>query len=243
MSKQFDVAVVGAGPAGYHAAIRAAQLGLKTVCIDRWVDASGQAVLGGTCLNVGCIPSKALLDSSHHYYVATKHFATHGIEATGLAVNFEQMIARKNEVVSQTSGGINYLMDKNKIDLFQGIASFENATHIIITKSDGSIEKAETVDIPFLNLTAPKKLDKVSNILDPRNTYKDVAEWEKKAKKLATKKPASSGLFCGQLAKRGKAQSVAALSACSNEPVQLQTPNGQLLGYVDENVEHYLGVP
>jgi len=135
--KTYDVAVIGSGPGGYVAAIRCAQLGLKTAIIEKY------NTLGGTCLNVGCIPSKALLDSSHHYYVATKHFATHGIEATGLAVNFEQMIARKNEVVSQTSGGINYLMDKNKIDLFQGIASFENATHIMITKSDGSIEKIE----------------------------------------------------------------------------------------------------
>lgn len=135
--KTYDVAVIGSGPGGYVAAIRCAQLGLKTAIIEKY------NTLGGTCLNVGCIPSKALLDSSHHYYDATKHFTTHGIEATGLSVNFKQMIARKNEVVSQTSGGINYLMDKNKIDLFQGIASFENATHIIITKTDGSIEKIE----------------------------------------------------------------------------------------------------
>lgn len=153
----YDVAVIGSGPGGYVAAIRCAQLGLKTAIIEKY------NTLGGTCLNVGCIPSKALLDSSHHYYDANKHFKTHGIDIEGLAVNFEQMIARKNEVVAQTSGGINYLMDKNNIDLLQGIASFKNATHITITKEDGSseeIEAAKTIiatgskpaTLPFIEL-------------------------------------------------------------------------------------------
>ena len=136
MSK-YDVAVIGSGPGGYVAAIRCAQLGLKTAIIEKY------NTLGGTCLNVGCIPSKALLDSSHHYYDANKHFATHGIEVSEIKVNFKQMINRKNEVVSQTSGGINYLMEKNNIDMFQGIGSFEDATHINISKEDGSIEKIE----------------------------------------------------------------------------------------------------
>ncbi len=139
---KYDVAVIGSGPGGYVAAIRCAQLGLKTVIIEKY------NTLGGTCLNVGCIPSKALLDSSHHYYDATKHFATHGIDCSGLEVNFKQMIARKNEVVAQTSGGINYLMDKNNIDLLQGIGSFIDATHIKITKSDETsvnIEAAKTI--------------------------------------------------------------------------------------------------
>jgi dihydrolipoamide dehydrogenase len=99
--------------------------------------------LGGTCLNVGCIPSKALLDSSHHYYDATKHFETHGIGVTGLTLDFEKMIARKAEVVNQTSGGINYLMDKNNIDLLEGTGTFFDTTHINISKSDGSVEKIE----------------------------------------------------------------------------------------------------
>jgi len=136
MSK-YDVAVIGSGPGGYVAAIRCAQLGLKTAIIEKY------NTLGGTCLNVGCIPSKALLDSSHHYYDANKHFAKHGIDVSGLKVNFEQMIARKNEVVAQTSGGINYLMDKNKIDLLYGVGNFTDATHINITKADGSIENIE----------------------------------------------------------------------------------------------------
>lgn len=150
--KTYDVAVIGSGPGGYVAAIRCAQLGLKTAIIEKY------NTLGGTCLNVGCIPSKALLDSSHHYYDATKHFTTHGIDVTGLEVNFKQMIARKNEVVSQTSGGINYLMDKNKIDLFQGKASFENATHINISKTDGTIEKIEAAKTIIATGSKPASL-------------------------------------------------------------------------------------
>lgn len=133
----YDVAIIGSGPGGYVAAIRCAQLGLKTAIIEKY------NTLGGTCLNVGCIPSKALLDSSHHYHEATKNFATHGIEITGLDVNLEQMITRKNEVVAQTSGGINYLMDKNNIDMYQGTGSFANTTHINITKADGTLEQIE----------------------------------------------------------------------------------------------------
>ena len=148
----YDVAVIGSGPGGYVAAIRCAQLGLKTVIIEKY------NTLGGTCLNVGCIPSKALLDSSHHYYDATKHFATHGIDVKGLTINFEQMIARKNEVVSQTSGGINYLIDKNNINLLQGVGSFKDATHIIITKEDGTSEEIEAAKTIIATGSKPSTL-------------------------------------------------------------------------------------
>ena len=135
--KTYDVVIIGSGPGGYVAAIRCAQLGLKTAIIEKY------STMGGTCLNVGCIPSKALLDSSHHYYDATKHFTAHGIEVSELKLNFSQMIARKNEVVAQTSGGINFLMDKNKVDTYNGIGSFTDATHITITKTDGTKEQLE----------------------------------------------------------------------------------------------------
>ncbi|MBE0424451.1 MAG: dihydrolipoyl dehydrogenase [Lutibacter sp.] len=138
---KYDVAIIGSGPGGYVAAIRCAQLGLKTAIIEKY------STLGGTCLNVGCIPSKALLDSSHHYYDATKHFATHGIEVSGLKIDFEQMIARKKEVVDQTSGGINFLMDKNKVTVLQGVGSFADSTHITISKTDGTSEKIEAANI------------------------------------------------------------------------------------------------
>ena len=126
--KSYDVAIIGSGPGGYVAAIRCSQLGLKTAIIEKY------ATLGGTCLNVGCIPSKALLDSSHHYDDAVKHFETHGIEIPGeIKVNLEKMIGRKQAVVDQTTGGIDFLMTKNKIDVYHGMGAFKDATHITIT--------------------------------------------------------------------------------------------------------------
>ena len=126
--KSYDVAIIGSGPGGYVAAIRCSQLGLKTAIIEKY------ATLGGTCLNVGCIPSKALLDSSHHYEDAVKHFETHGIEIPGeIKVNLEKMIGRKQAVVDQTTGGIDFLMTKNKIDVYHGMGAFKDATHITIT--------------------------------------------------------------------------------------------------------------
>ena len=126
---EFDVTIIGAGPGGYVAAIRCAQLGLKTALIEKY------STLGGTCLNVGCIPSKALLDSSEHYHNAAHHFQTHGIELNNLKVNLQQMIARKNEVVKQTCDGINFLMKKNKVTVFQGHGSFVDKNTIQITGS------------------------------------------------------------------------------------------------------------
>ncbi len=135
---QFDLTVIGSGPGGYIAAIRAAQLGMKVALIERY------KTLGGTCLNVGCIPSKALLDSSEHYHNAAHTFEEHGIGLSNLKVNMKQMIKRKNEVVSQTTGGIQFLMKKNKVTVFHGHGSFVNANTISIAKDDGSKEQIET---------------------------------------------------------------------------------------------------
>ncbi|QSW90095.1 MULTISPECIES: dihydrolipoyl dehydrogenase [Flavobacterium] len=133
----FDVVIIGSGPGGYVSAIRCAQLGFKTAIVEKYTS------LGGTCLNVGCIPSKALLSSSHHYSEIA-HFADHGIEVSGdVKINLEKMIARKQAVVDQTVGGINYLMDKNKITVFNGIGSFVDATHIAVAKADGTSETIE----------------------------------------------------------------------------------------------------
>lgn len=135
---QYDVTVIGSGPGGYVAAIRCAQLGLKTAIIEKYNS------LGGTCLNVGCIPSKALLDSSEHYHNATHTFKEHGIDLDNLKVNFPQMIQRKREVVSQTVQGIDFLMKKNKIDVKTGIGSFVDKSTIKITGEDGKEEQITT---------------------------------------------------------------------------------------------------
>ena len=115
MAKTFDVAVIGAGPGGYIAAIRAAQLGLKTVCIDEFESANGKPSLGGTCLNVGCIPSKALLESSENYERALHKFGDHGIKVQGVSLDVGAMLARKDKIVQQFTGGIGLLFKKNKV--------------------------------------------------------------------------------------------------------------------------------
>ena len=149
---QFDVTIIGSGPGGYVAAIRCAQLGFKTAIIEKY------ATLGGTCLNVGCIPSKALLASSHHYE-ELQHFADHGIEVSGeVKVNLEKMIARKQAVVDQTSGGVKYLMDKNKVTVFEGLGSFESATSVKVTKADGSSEIIESKNIIIATGSKPSNL-------------------------------------------------------------------------------------
>jgi dihydrolipoamide dehydrogenase len=149
---QFDVTIIGSGPGGYVSAIRCAQLGFKTAIIEKY------STLGGTCLNVGCIPSKAMLASSHHYE-ELQHFADHGIEVSGdVKVNLEKMIARKQAVVDQTSGGVKYLMDKNNITVFEGVGSFESATSVKITKNDGSSEIIGSKNIIIATGSKPSSL-------------------------------------------------------------------------------------
>lgn len=124
MAKQFDVVVIGAGPGGYIAAIRASQLGMSVACIDAWSTDDGKPAPGGTCTNVGCIPSKALLQSSEHFDQANHHFSEHGIEFKGVSVKLDTMLGRKNSVVKQNNEGILYLFKKNKITFFHGTGSF-----------------------------------------------------------------------------------------------------------------------
>jgi len=153
----YDVAIIGSGPGGYVAAIRCAQLGMKTAIVEKY------NTLGGTCLNVGCIPSKALLDSSHHYDDAIKHFDEHGIEISGdIKANLEKMIARKQNVVDQNTTGIKYLMDKNKIDVYHGLGSFVDATHINIAKADGKSEQIEAKNIILATGSKPSTLPFIS---------------------------------------------------------------------------------
>ncbi|MBY0571161.1 MAG: dihydrolipoyl dehydrogenase, partial [Burkholderiaceae bacterium] len=127
MSKQFDVVVIGGGPGGYIAAIRAAQLGFSTACIDAWSNDKGGPAPGGTCTNVGCIPSKALLQSSEHYEHAGHAFADHGISVSGLGMDVAKMLGRKNTIVKQNNDGILFLFKKNKVTFFHGHGSFVKA--------------------------------------------------------------------------------------------------------------------
>jgi dihydrolipoamide dehydrogenase len=145
MNKQFDVVVIVGGPGGYIAAIRAAQLGFNTACIDQWKNPKGGPAPGGTCTNVGCIPSKALLQSSEHYEHAGHAFADHGIEVKGLSLNLGQMLARKDTVVKQNNDGILYLLKKNKVTFFHGRGSFEKAdANGYVIKVAGTSEEAIT---------------------------------------------------------------------------------------------------
>jgi dihydrolipoamide dehydrogenase len=149
---QYDVIVIGSGPGGYVAAIRCAQLGLKTACIEKY------ATYGGTCLNVGCIPSKALLDSSEHYYNASHAFKTHGINLENLSVDMEQMMKRKVDVVGKNTSGISFLFKKNNIDGIQGIGSFKDKNTIIVKKPDGTEQEITGKNIIIATGSKPSTL-------------------------------------------------------------------------------------
>jgi dihydrolipoamide dehydrogenase len=151
MSK-YDVTIIGSGPGGYVAAIRCAQLGFKTAIIERY------PVLGGTCLNVGCIPSKALLDSTEHYHKAQKEFAEHGIIVEKLGLDFKQMIARKTEVVKSNYEGVAFLMNKNKVDVYYGHGSFVSKNKISVKGDDGKVAELETDKTIIATGSKPTKL-------------------------------------------------------------------------------------
>ncbi|MEB2780216.1 dihydrolipoyl dehydrogenase [Algoriphagus sp. C2-6-M1] len=148
----YDVIVIGSGPGGYVAAIRCAQLGLKTAIVEKY------PTLGGTCLNVGCIPSKALLDSSEHYHNAAHTFDTHGIKLSNLKVDLKQMITRKDDVVKQNTDGIQYLMKKNKIDVLLGVGSFVDKTTVKVTKDDGTTSDIQGKNIIIATGSKPSSL-------------------------------------------------------------------------------------
>ncbi|MDA8925404.1 dihydrolipoyl dehydrogenase [Gammaproteobacteria bacterium] len=150
----YDVVIIGSGPAGYVAAIRASQLGLKTACIEKSFDASGKAQLGGTCLNVGCIPSKALLDSSHRYSDALNHLADHGIEVDPPKLDIPKMMARKDQIVSQLTTGVSGLFKANKVTSIFGSAKVLNASQIEVSLN-GEVETIETKNIVIASGSSP----------------------------------------------------------------------------------------
>ncbi|CAZ98742.1 dihydrolipoyl dehydrogenase [Zobellia galactanivorans] len=193
----YDVAIIGSGPGGYVAAIRCAQLGMKTAIIEKY------STLGGTCLNVGCIPSKALLDSSHHYEDAIKHFEEHGIDIPGeIKVNLGQMIARKAAVVKQTCDGVKFLMDKNKIDVFEGFGSFKDASHINIKKNDGSTETIEAKNTIIATGSKPSTLPFIKIDKERIITSTEALELKEIPKHLIVIGGGVIGLELGQVYKR-----------------------------------------
>src|SRR5690554_5347538 len=148
----YDLIIIGSGPGGYVAAIRAGQLGMKTALIEKY------STLGGTCLNVGCIPSKALLDSSEHYHNAGHIFSDHGISLQDLKADLPKMISRKEQVVKQNVDGIQYLMKKNKVDVYHGFGSFVDKNTVKVTKDDGSSEEITGTNIIIATGSKPASL-------------------------------------------------------------------------------------
>ena len=172
MAEQFDVVVIGAGPAGYHAAIRAAQLGLKTACIDAALGKDGQPALGGTCLRVGCIPSKALLDSSHQYHNMQHQFAQHGISFKDAGIDVAKMVGRKDAIVKQFTGGIAQLFKANKITAYYGFGQLQPGNVVKVTQHDGSIVElkgtnviiaagSDSIELPFAKFDGENIVDNV----------------------------------------------------------------------------------
>jgi dihydrolipoamide dehydrogenase len=149
---QYDITIIGSGPGGYVCAIRCAQLGMKVAIVEKY------ATLGGTCLNVGCIPSKALLDSSEHYHNASHSFEKHGIGVGKLSLDFKQMIDRKQGVVDQLTGGVDFLMKKNKIDTFQGIGSFKDKNTVIVTDDQGKTQAISAAKVVIATGSKPSTL-------------------------------------------------------------------------------------
>ena len=147
MREKYDVIVIGSGPAGYVAAIRAAQLGMSVACIEKWRTPEGKGINGGTCLNVGCIPSKALLDSSQRFYETKEGLAIHGISASGISIDISEMMARKTKIVSQLTGGIEQLFKANGVDGLFGIGKLLAGHNVEFTSHEGITKVLEAVHV------------------------------------------------------------------------------------------------
>jgi len=155
MSDKYDVVVIGSGPAGYVAAIRAAQLGLKTACIEKWQNDEGKGVNGGTCLNVGCIPSKALLDSSYKYHEAKEDLGIHGISTKGVAMDIPAMLDRKNKIINQLTGGIAGLFKANGVTALYGKGKLLAGKKVELTANDGTVSVIEAGNVILASGSLP----------------------------------------------------------------------------------------
>lgn len=158
MSDKFDVVVIGSGPGGYVAAIRAAQLGLKTACVEKWVNKEGKNVLGGTCLNVGCIPSKALLEASHKFHEATHDFDTFGIQAKDVTMDVKKMVGRKDKIVTQLTGGIAMLFKANGVTSYEGTGKLLAGKKVEVVGHDGTTQVLEAENIIIASGSVPVEI-------------------------------------------------------------------------------------
>ncbi|MGV6851554.1 MAG: dihydrolipoyl dehydrogenase [bacterium] len=200
---KYDVVVIGAGPGGYVAAIRCAQLGMSTLCIDKYLDEDGKAAPGGTCLNVGCIPSKALLDSSKHYEHLGSHLEAHGISVKGASIDVKTMIERKQKIVKQLTGGITQLFKANKVDYISGEATLQNDQSVSIKQNaDGKEIKVNGKHIILASGSVPFEIPSVP--FDGKLIVDNVGalEFDKTPKKLGVIGAGVIGLELGTVWRR-----------------------------------------
>lgn len=202
MSNQYDVIVIGGGPGGYVAAIRCAQLGLKTACVEQWINKQQKPALGGTCLNVGCIPSKALLESSERYEEIAHHNADHGISVTGLEVDVPTMIARKDKIVSQLTGGIAQLFQANGITWLQGHGKLLANKQVEVKGHDGAVNTYAANNVIIATGSVPIELP-IARWLDTRIVDSTGAlDWESTPKRLGVIGAGVIGLEMGSVWRR-----------------------------------------
>lgn len=204
MSESFDVVVIGAGPGGYVAAIRCAQLGLNTACVDKWVDNDQKPALGGTCLNVGCIPSKALLDSSEQFEQANSHLADHGISVGEVSIDVSKMIKRKRKIVRQLTGGISSLFKANKVTSIHGHGRYLGANKIEIRDADGDTLR-QTVEASHIILATGSEPVSLNSAEVNNDTIVDSAgalEFQEVPKRLAIIGAGVIGLELGSVWRR-----------------------------------------
>lgn len=202
MANQFDVVVIGSGPGGYVAAIKAAQLGLKTACVEKWIDNNDKASFGGTCLNVGCIPSKALLESSEHYHQAAHSFGDHGISVKSLAMDVKGMMARKEKIVGNLTQGVAGLFKSNGVTTFEGSGKLCANKIVEVTKHDGKVEKLEAKNVILASGSVPIDIPpaRVDNKIIVDST--GALEFDKVPKKLGVIGAGVIGLELGSVWKR-----------------------------------------
>ncbi|OED39171.1 dihydrolipoyl dehydrogenase [Chromatiales bacterium (ex Bugula neritina AB1)] len=202
MSEKYDVIVLGGGPAGYVAAIRCAQLGLKTACIEQWINKQGKPALGGTCLNVGCIPSKALLESSQIYADAAKGLSSHGIEISGVRADVPTMISGKDKIVQELTGGIEHLFRANKIHWIQGSGSLLPERQIEVTDIDSGKSRFQADNIILATGSRPIEISAVPLHSDRIVDSAGALDWESVPQKLCVIGAGVIGLELGSVWRR-----------------------------------------